>query len=154
MIEIIKSPDSDCRPVDGKVDYNKLWLATGRHIDNVSDAMEFFGNQVIQAGDMHDYTKILNFDDYHKALESGNKRSTDWYKLHITEERHHIVESDYRDVTLIDLLEYISDCVMAGSVRTNDPQKINLKISNEILQNAFANTLEMLKKEVVVKEVK
>lgn len=153
MIEIIKSPTSDCHRVHGKIEKANLWLSMARHMDNVNDGMEFFANKLIDAGMTHDYTKMTMFDEYHKAVQSGKKNKSEWYQKHKELERHHIVEQDYNDVTLIDVLEYISDCVMAGSVRSNDPQSINIKISDAILQKAFQNTLEMLKKEVIVKEV-
>ena len=124
-----------------------------RHMDNVADGMDFFATKILDAGMAHDYTKMTMFDEYHEAVQSGKKNKSEWYQKHKELERHHIVEQDYNDVTLIDVLEYISDCVMAGSVRSNDPQAINIKISDAILQKAFQNTLEMLKKEVIVKEV-
>ena len=168
MIEIVKSPKSDCHRVDGKIDRDNLWLSMARHMDNVNDGMEFFANKLLDAGAAHmeffanklldagaahDYTKMTMFDEYHEAVQSGKKNKSEWYQKHKEAERHHIIEQDYNDVNLIDVLEYISDCVMAGSVRSNDPQGINIKISDAILQKAFQNTLQMLKKEVVVKEV-
>lgn len=153
MIEIIKSPKSDCHRVDGKIEKSNLWLSMARHMDNVADGMDFFATKILDAGMAHDYTKMTMFDEYHEAVESGKKNKSEWYQKHKELERHHIVEQEYNDVTLIDVLEYISDCVMAGSVRSNDPQAINIKISDAILQKAFQNTLEMLKKEVIVKEV-
>lgn len=153
MIEIVKSPKSDCHRVDGKIDRDNLWLSMARHMDNVNDGMEFFANKLIDAGMTHDYTKMTMFDEYHEAVQSGKKNKSEWYQKHKEAERHHIIEQDYNDVNMIDVLEYISDCVMAGSVRSNDPQGINIKISDAILQKAFQNTLQMLKDEVVVKEV-
>lgn len=153
MIEIVKSPKSDCHRINGKVDRDNLWLSMARHMDNVNDGMEFFANKVLDAGAAHDYTKMTMFNEYHEAVQSGKKNQSEWYQKHKKVERHHIVEQDYNDVNLIDVLEYISDCVMAGSVRSNNPQSINLKISDVILQKAFQNTLQMLKNEVVVKEV-
>jgi len=46
------------------------------------------------------------------------------------------------------LLDFIADCVMAGMGRSGTVYPLNLE--PEVLMRAFANTVELLKKEVVV----
>ncbi len=52
------------------------------------------------------------------------------------------------DVNLIDVLDFIADCVMAGMARSGSVYP--LKLSPELLETAFQNTVEMLKRQVVV----
>jgi len=54
------------------------------------------------------------------------------------------------DVNLLDVLEYISDCVMAGMARSGSVY--DLTMPPELLERAFKNTVELLKKEVVLLE--
>jgi len=64
--------------------------------------------------------------------------------------RHHLNYEDGvpKDVNLLDVLEYVADCVMAGMARSGSVYEV--KISDELLQRAFQNTVELLKKNVVV----
>jgi len=150
MIEIVKDPSSDCRPVNGKVSINKLQLATANHIDDVAKGLDFFSGMLKEAGKRHDRTKITDMPNFHEALQSGNIKKSDWYKMHIAEERHHLQSKVPKDITLIDVLEYISDCIMAGSARSGDIYDIML--ADPTLQRAFANTVELLKKQIKVVE--
>ena len=54
------------------------------------------------------------------------------------------------DVNLIDVLEMIVDCVMAGMGRTGTVYPLEIK--SEVLMSAFVNTVELLKNEVKVEE--
>ena len=54
------------------------------------------------------------------------------------------------DVNLIDVLDMVIDCVMAGMARTG--QVYPLKIDPDVLMKAFNNTVELLKDNVVVIE--
>jgi hypothetical protein len=59
--------------------------------------------------------------------------------------RHHLDKADGvpTDVNLIDVLEHIADCVMAGMARSGSVYE--LKLPDEVLQRAFANTVNLLK---------
>ena len=70
--------------------------------------------------------------------------------MHITRERHHLLSNAPEDVNLIDVFEYICDCVMAGLARTGEVTPLHLP--PEMLTAAFQNTVEMLKQEVVLEE--
>ena len=54
------------------------------------------------------------------------------------------------DVNLIDVLDFISDCVMAGMARSGSVYP--LKLSPELLERAFQNTVELLKANVSVEQ--
>jgi len=147
MIEVLKLPKLVSNET---VDEIVLLNQTRRHMDNVLDGLLFFADKLQESGEKHDYTKIQNFPEFYEALKAGNIKKSDWYKNHIIEERHHLQAYSTKDVTLVDVLEYITDCVMAGSVRSD--KIYNLTLSSNLLQRAFDNTVEMLKKEILIKE--
>jgi hypothetical protein len=51
-------------------------------------------------------------------------------------------------VNLIDVLDMIADCVMAGMARTGEVYP--LTIDQDVLMRAFQNTVALLKSQVVV----
>jgi len=146
MIKITKSLILNSRPIDQM----KLLEATTKHMDSVLDGTIYFADKMVENAQKHDYTKIEKFPDFHSALESDKIKESDWYKYHVTEERHHLMANVADDVNLLDVMEYICDCVMAGSARSDTIYDITLP--DYLLQKAFANTVEMLKKEIVIKE--
>lgn len=147
MIEFIHSPEADSRVIDGKLDIEKLKLATNIHISYVSQGLNYLADLLKQAGIWHDYTKLSNMGEFHKAVESGSTRKSRWYKMHIRQERHHLSKPP-DDVNLVDVLEHIVDCVMAGTARQEDIYDIRL--SDETLQKAYKNTVELVKSQIVV----
>jgi 4-aminobutyrate aminotransferase-like enzyme len=54
------------------------------------------------------------------------------------------------DVNLIDVLDMIVDCVMAGMGRTGSVYP--LEISQDVLKKAFDNTVTLLKNNVTVED--
>ncbi len=52
------------------------------------------------------------------------------------------------DVNLIDVLDFIADCVMAGMARSGSVSP--LKLSPELLETAFQNTVVLLQRQVTV----
>lgn len=150
MIEIKQSKIADTRTCDfTKVTEEDLWEASNQHINDVEKGMLLFINMLSQASLYHDFTKLTRFSVFHSDFLTGFK-DHNWWDMHRKEERHHLSVSDgvRDDVDLIDVLEYITDCVMAGMARTGRVTPIDL--SNEVLQKAFQNTVELLKSNVRV----
>ncbi len=75
---------------------------------------------------------------------------TGWWDRHRRINRHHLGEQDGvpGDVNLVDVLDFIADCVMAGMGRSGSVYPLHL--SPELLEQAFQNTVAMLKDQVVV----
>jgi len=119
-------------------------------MDSVLDGLLYFADQLTEIGQKHDYTKIEKFPDFRAALQAGDIKNSEWYKYHISEERHHLVAKSTKDVNLLDILEYLTDCVMAGYARSGEVY--DLELSSNLLQRAFKNTVEMLKNQIVIKE--
>ncbi|MCM1220532.1 MAG: hypothetical protein NC548_39200, partial [Lachnospiraceae bacterium] len=84
------------------------------------------------------------------ALTSGHIKDTDWYKMHTTEERHHLSTHVPDQVDLIDLIECVCDCCMAGLARSGEIYDV--KFPPEVLQLAVDNTVEMFKRNTKVLE--
>ncbi len=150
MIVIQKSPTADTRTCDwSKVDKDQLLESSKRHIGDVRKGLEFFLEMLLKAASAHDYDKITGIDPFLADFRTGFKR-TEWWDNHRKISRHHINKPDGvpLDVNLIDVLEHIIDCVMAGMARNGSVYE--LKLDDALLQRAFQNTVALLKSVVTV----
>ena len=145
-IKIKRCPVADKTANNEAATKEDYLIAIAMHINDVQKGCAFLANKIIEAGINHDYTKIPTIDDFMEESQSG--KGTKWYQAHINNERHHLSVKCPDDVTLIDVIEKLVDCTMAATARkgymTEDI------ISDEILQKAYKNTIEMLKREVVI----
>lgn len=153
MITIKQSKNADSRTMVGEPNKEELLYNSLQHIGDVRQAMMFFANMLWAAGQKHDYTKITDidgfFDSYSKKLTGDAFKAEPWYQLHLTE-RHHLNDRCPDDVNLIDVLERVSDITMAGMARSGNI--MDVEISDEILQKAYKNTINMLKQNIRVEE--
>lgn len=150
MIAIKKSETADTRTCDFANTTKETLLNSSRqHIGDVVKAMAFFGSKITEAAGEHDYDKLTEIDWFHADFITGFKE-TGWWDNHRKIHRHHIDKPDGvpSNVNLLDVLEHIADCVMAGMARSGSVY--DLKLSDELLQAAFKNTVELLKREVIV----
>jgi hypothetical protein len=151
MIEIQKSQTADTRTCDFANTSKETLLASSRqHIGDIVKALAFFQSLITQAAGEHDYDKLTRIDWFHEDFITGFKQ-TGWWDNHRKIHRHHIDKPDGvpHNVNLVDVLEHIADCVMAGMARSGSVYE--LKLPDELLQKAFANTVDLLKSQVVVK---
>ena len=148
MIEVHKSVDADNRTATQVLTPEVLLVNTKSHIRDVDKGMNFIADQLIERGEKHDHTKIENINQFCDALKSNNVKNTFWYNMHIREERHHLKSNPPEDVTLIDVIEHLVDCTMAGLTRSGHIFDVDLP--PELLVKAAANTVEMLKNNVTV----
>lgn len=152
MIHIKKSPTADTRTCDwSKVTKEELLNSSRQHKDDVSQGLGFFGGRLLVAAEHHDHDKISNIDGFHRDFQTGFKQ-TEWWDEHRKINRHHLLQDDGvpDDVNLVDVLDMIVDCVMAGMARSGSVYP--LEISDKILRDAFNNTIELLKSQVKVTE--
>ena len=145
-IRIRMSPSADTRTADNMVSKDELRQSSEMHILDVQRAMKWLENKMEEAAKRHDWTKIeyLNqfYKQFHNAQETG-EWGNGWYdKIHIVKERHHLNDNCPDNVSLIDVLEMLCDCVMAGLARTGEyhPEEPD----PEILVRAYRNTAKML----------
>ena len=152
MIRIQKSHTADTRTCDvTKVSKETLLASSEQHIGDIREGMILFSELLLRAGCAHDRDKIDGIDQFHADFVTGFKQTT-WWDNHRKVNRHHLNADDGvpADVNLVDVIEHIVDCVMAGMGRSGSVYPLSLK--PEVLERAFQNTVEMLKREVVVSE--
>lgn len=151
MIEISKSPTADTRTCDyTQVDKTTLLNSSVQHISDVGKALAFFGQLITETAVRHDTDKLTDIDGFHADFRTGFKE-TGWWDRHRKLNRHHLNKDDGipSDVNLIDVLDYIADCVMAGMARSGSVYDLHLP--PELLERAFQNTVSLLKGQVVVR---
>lgn len=161
MITIRKSSTADTRTCDvTKVTKEQLLDSSRQHIGDVGKGLAFFAGKLTEAAAVHDYDKLTAIDWFHKDFTTNILKPHGWLGNHYRIHRHHLgdspVEGDSKhsgvpgDVNLLDVLEMVADCVMAGMGRSGNV--FPLVLSNELLQRALANTTELLKSQVVVQD--
>lgn len=150
MITVIKSPTADTRTCDwSKVTKQQLLNSSQSHIQDVMNGMEFFIGMIQMAEKLHDADKLTDIDGFHRDFQTGFKH-TKWWDHHRVISRHHLLQDDGipTDVNLVDVLEMIVDCVMAGMARAGSVYPLEIK--PEVLQRAFHNTVLQLKQQIRV----
>lgn len=150
MITIKPSKTADTRTCDfANITKETLLASSRQHIGDIVKALAFFQSKITEAAGEHDYDKLTDIDGFHADFLTGFKQ-TGWWDNHRKIHRHHLDKLDGvpNDVNLLDMLEHIADCVMAGMARSGTVYE--LKLSDELLQRAFKNTVELLKMNVCV----
>jgi len=152
-IRINPSPNADTRTAGKIPSKADLLKATLQHIGDVRQALGFFADMLKDATLRHDNTKISGMDEFYSDVAKGLKgpefKAGEWYRRHVSEERHHLSERCPQDVSLIDVLEMAADVTMAGMGR-NGGKVYEPEIDSEILRRAYANTIELLMANVEV----
>ena len=151
-IQIKKSPTADTRTCDFANTTKETLLASShQHIQDVGVAMAHFAIILCNQAEVHDHDKISDIDGFHRDFLTGFEEHS-WWDNHRKVNRHHLLEADGvpADVNLIDVLDMISDCVMAGMARSGSVYALDIK--PEVLMAAFQNTVELLKNNVEVVE--
>lgn len=148
---------ADSRTADEEITKEKLYEATAEHLKDVERGMDFISKLIHEAGLKHDYTKMDAFDQYAedvlRALPEEEFIKQDWNQRHIFEERHHLNSNVPLDVNLVDVIEMIVDCVMAGRGRAGHLTHKYLKLQDPtVLERAYWNTVKLLDDVVVVSD--
>ena len=154
MITIKKNPNGDTRTAPKDVSFEQFQEANDMHRADVASVMYELSKMVDKAGELHDCTKKsqerMFYRDFLATMNSGaDFVSSEWYQLHVHSERHHLLSHCPSDVTLIDVMEMLADCVCAGMARSGEVR--NLEISNEIMSAAVKNTVDLIKSMIEVK---
>lgn len=151
-LKIKKSKTADSRTCDfTKVDEETLLASSFQHIEDVRKGITFFQNMLDDSASFHDHDKISDIKGFHRDFITGFENHT-WWDNHRKVNRHHLLEPDGvpETVNLIDVLDMIVDCVMAGMGRTGSVYPLN--ISPDVLMKAFENTVKILKENVVIED--
>lgn len=113
---------------DKKKDKDKCLEDTRSHQEAVKQLMHVIAQEIILRADYHDFTK-LEYDDL-------------TFEKHMRMERHHlnIPSGIPEDINVIDLVEFICDCISAGAQRSQALDFQYLKINENLLQPIINNT--------------
>jgi hypothetical protein len=150
MIRISKSQTADTRTCDFRsVSRETLAASSVQHIGDVRAALGFFAQLLHRAAAVHDTDKLTDLDSFHADFVTGMVQSG-WWERHRSLNRHHLTNDDGipADVNLIDVLDFIADCVMAGMARSGSVYPLSLP--PELLTTAFQNTVALLTRAVDV----
>jgi len=150
MIHIRPSPTADTRTCDfAHVTKAQLLGSSVHHIGEVRTALGFFQERLEAAAQNHDPDKLTDLDGFHADFVTGFTQ-TGWWDRHRKLNRHHLTADDGipADVNLIDVLDFIADCVMAGMARSG--RVYPLALGPELMECAFQNTVTLLTEQVVV----
>lgn len=150
MIIIKPSPTADTRTCDfANTPKETLLASSHQHIADVREGLRFLESMVRKAAENHDYDKITDIDGFHRDFLTGFER-TEWWDRHRALNRHHLNVADgvRDDVNLIDVMDFIVDCVMAGMARSGSVYPLELPA--DLLGKAFQNTVELMKRNVMV----
>lgn len=147
-IAIYPSKTADTRSADKIVTKKELLDSSIQHIEDVKKVMQLFESALSIQGKYHDWTKLQYIGLFHSDFVKAQKEKVDftklqWYKLHVTKERHHLFEHVPEDVNLFDILERIADITTAGIGRSGwfDIEK-ELTFDPELLKKAYINTIK------------
>lgn len=149
-IKIRPSPTADTRTCDwSKVDRETLLNSSIQHRADVAAGLRFLATTLEEAAILHDHDKISGIDHFHADFRTGFKE-TGWWDNHRKVNRHHLTEPDGvpADVNLIDVLDFIVDCTMAGMARSGSVRP--LTITDDVLRRAFENTAALMAANVEV----
>jgi len=149
-IKIKKSGTADTRTCDwSKVTKEQLLESSEQHRDDVAKGFEFLADMLVDQAYQHDHDKLSDIDGFHRDFITGFKR-TEWWDNHRKVNRHHLLQDDGvpEDVNLIDVLDMVIDCVMAGMGRSGSVYPLEIKA--EVLMKAFQNTVDLLKSQITV----
>lgn len=155
-IRIKQNKNGDSRVADHIPTIMEFDEANKSHKDDVKRLMRAFADEINERGASHDWTKerepyrSMFYRDMCNSIEGKiDFLDGEWSRLHYEElERHHLNTYCQEDVNLIDVIEMLCDCVVAGKARSGDVYDVN--ISGEVLIKAVKNTVEILKSCVLV----
>lgn len=154
-VYIKKNPNGDTRTAKKDVSFDEFHEANMSHKRDVMKVMLTLCCELWHMGAIHDYTKIEYekefYDNFIDSINNGTDFvSNTWYQKHIHEERHHPFSYCHEDITLLDIIETIVDCVCAGKTRSGEIR--SLEFDEEILKKAVDNTVKLIDNIVEVED--
>ena len=142
-------------PDKGYSDKNKLFLDMETHRKDVFLVMRTLAEYLESRGLEHDWTKKEFFDEFAKdtleRIDVQDFKARDWYKIHTEYERHHVNANVPSDVNFFDLIEMMVDCIVAGKTRSGTVDYTFLVLNDNILEDAYWNTVELINSIVEVR---
>ena len=149
-IKVYRSQNADSRTADHVPTIEELSEDSVSHILDVQRGLKAIARMLEQAGKLHDWTKLAYISMFQRDFANDMKRhgyfkgEGEWWPKHIRMERHHLEDSVPEDVNLVDVIEMLVDCVMAGAARSKEGRASYRQPPKGLLEKAYRNTFEML----------
>lgn len=155
MIEIKKNPNGDTRTAPKGISIEEFAQANDSHIQDVRNVMDALSEKIHEAGVKHDFTKKEFEKEFYNDFVATMNEGADfvngwWYQKHIHDERHHPLSYCHDDINLLDIIEMVVDCTVAGLARSGEVRPV--EVNAEILNKAVSNTTKLIQRMVVVTE--
>lgn len=151
-VEITWGPSADTRTCGdpGTVSVEELFHSTQSHCEDVRAVVDMLRHMLNEQAYRHDDDKFLGFEGFFKEFRTGFATTT-WWDRHRQINRHHLGAKDGvpEDVNLLDVIEYLVDCVVAGKTRS---VLHPVRIDPDVLMRAFQNTVALVDQNTVVKK--
>lgn len=147
-ITIYRTKDADTRSAENAVTKDELFMNTLSHITDVKNVGNLLAYMLQEQVLDHDYTKVEYIDEFYNdfttVLNSDNKnlKEMPWFKERHLQERHHLNDSVPDDVNLIDVLEMVIDCTVAGLARSG--KVYDITIPQDVIEKAINNTKDLI----------
>lgn len=149
---VMRNTFGDTRDCDyTKVTKQQLKSASQAHITEVRRGARFISDLLFRQCIEHDHTKLENLDLFFRDFTSGFAQR-EWYNLHTKTERHHPKSFKHPDINLVDILEMMIDCCVAGVSRKGNFNKEEPDL--ELLKDAFNNTINLILDNIILVEEK
>lgn len=114
----------------------------------VSEVMKVIASKLQYHGIIHDYTKRENIEEFWEDTRLRKEdiplEEREWIEKHITQEQHHLNLNAAPTITLIDVIEFIVDCMVTAKSTGEEVDLENLKLDPEILMTAYNNTIKYI----------
>lgn len=154
IIDIHKNPNGDIRTAPKDVTLEQFREANQMHRDDVMNVMDELSCMLKTQGEDHDWTKVSFEDKLYQDFMSSLKgemsfASGVWYKVHVATESHHPLSYCHDDITLLDIIEMVVDCVCAAKTRGVLTEL--REVDTAILMKALQNTVSLVDKMTIVK---
>lgn len=131
---------------DPSISMDNLLSASITHIKDVKKVANFISDTLKSRANRHDFDKLSDIDSFYRAHKSG-WRDTEWWENHKKISNHH-PDLSKKDIDLLDIIEMIIDCSVAGLARNG--RIYNITIHPEILQRAFDNTVKLIETNITL----
>lgn len=146
-IKIKHNPNGDTRTAPKNITMEQFHEANISHIKDVNAVMSVLSSMIFDQGKNHDHTKLDYEDQFYKDFLATMNHGEDfvsgkWYQKHVHEEKHHPFSYCHDDITLLDIIETIVDCVCAGKARSGEIR--NLEFDGETVKKAIENTVKLI----------
>ena len=148
-IILTKNPHGDSRTAPADTTFEEFRQANVDHVNDVQIVMAMLAAKLNQQAEQHDWTKFAFEEEFWKDFHKEDFVNGEWYQEHIHAEKHHPLSYCHKDITLLDILEMVVDCVCAGKTRSGKVRP--LEVNEEILKLALQNTVKLIDKMTEVK---